>query len=376
MRGSLSISVQTLTEAQLGELARCRDRWAAIRTATAPADRPAAEMAVAMSYESAGLRAPKHIAWCRSPVELARVWERARHLRTTGANVRPAVIDAMRDRAASRTWWQLRPDTRKIVFAGIRSAQADAVCAAASQVTLRAVRAGRPSLPTRLRQSLTSFWNRARPSDFEHCSAGPEALDWLAPYEFLHDVCALRQDDGALAGLRRLAANVGWVLPHQHVCWLCDRPSVLAFDALGRLHAAGGPALAYPDGWAVHVWKGVELPAKLIERPDLITLDAIDRQPNIVIRRCMIEIIGTKRFLSLGGAWIAGRDETGVLWRKTWRSGDAWAAVEVENGTAERDGSRQRYILQVPPELPTPRAAVAWTYGMSERDYRALTLRT
>jgi hypothetical protein len=90
----------------------------------------------------------------------------------------------------------------------------------------------------------------------------------------------------------------------------------------------------------------------------------------------MIEIMTPKRFLALGGAWFAGRDETGVLWRKSWRSGERWAAVEVENGTPEFDGSRKRHVLQVPPELPSARAAVAWTYGMTEREYLGLAVRT
>ena len=40
------------------------------------------------------------------------------------------------------------------------------------------------------------------------------------------------------------------------------------------------------------------------------------------------------------------------------------------NGTPEPDGSHKRYFLQVPPTVRTPREAVAWTYGLSERQYR------
>ena len=32
---------------------------------------------------------------------------------------------------------------------------------------------------------------------------------------------------------------------------LCDRPSLLALDAGGRLHSERGPAVRYRDGWAV-----------------------------------------------------------------------------------------------------------------------------
>ena len=36
----------------------------------------------------------------------------------------------------------------------------------------------------------------------------------------------------------------------------------------------------------------------------------------------------------------------------------------------EPDGTHKRYFLQVPPTVRTPREAVAWTYGLSERQYR------
>ncbi len=212
--------------------------------------------------------------------------------------------------------------------------------------------------------------------DFAHSGFGQSALDWLGPYQFLHDVCWLRQELASLRGLWLLAENVGWVLPHEKVCWLSERPNVLAFDAAGRLHCPTGPALAFQDGWSAYFWKGIEIPAACIENPDAITVAAIARQSNPVQRRCMIEIMTPARFLALGGARKAAQDETGILWRKTWTSGDSWAAVEVENGTAELDGTRRHYILQVPADLGSARAAVAWTYGMTERDYRRLSQRT
>ena len=46
------------------------------------------------------------------------------------------------------------------------------------------------------------------------------------------------------------------------------------------------------------------------------------------------------------------------------------AAVEVVNGTAEPDGTRKHYFLQVPPTVRSAREAVAWTYGLTEQRYR------
>ena len=82
-------------------------------------------------------------------------------------------------------------------------------------------------------------------------------------------------------------------------------------------------------------------------------------------------------YIATGAVTRVGEDNAGCLWRKQW--GDwwnAWAAVEVINGTPEPDGTRKHYFLQVPPDLRTPTEAVAWTYGMSPKRYASLNLRT
>jgi hypothetical protein len=144
---------------------------------------------------------------------------------------------------------------------------------------------------------------------------------------------------------------------------------VLRHDERGRLHAAKGPAIAYGDNWSAYAWKGVLVPSWMIERPEFITVRTIASAHDPQIRRCMIDIMTPQRFIEEGGAHRVMEDDTGILWRQRWRW-EAWAAVEVINGTPEPDGTHKRYFLQVPPTVRTPREGVAWTYGLSERQYR------
>ena len=88
----------------------------------------------------------------------------------------------------------------------------------------------------------------------------------------------------------------------------------------------------------------------------------------------MIEVLTPERFIAEGGAYRVSQDETGTLWRQRWRW-EAWAAVEVLNGSPEPDGTHKRYFLQVPANMRTAREAVAWTYGLPEQRYRP-TVRT
>jgi hypothetical protein len=164
------------------------------------------------------------------------------------------------------------------------------------------------------------------------------------------------------------------MLPHQHVCWLAERPTLIQQDSAGRLHAANGPAVSCADGWSAHAWKGVLVPRWIIEQPGFLSVRTIAAATDPQVRRCMIDIFTPQRFIAEGGAYRVSHDETGTLWRQRWRW-EAWAAVEVVNGTPEPDGGYKRYYLQVPPTMRSAREAVAWSYGLSEQRYRPL-LRT
>jgi hypothetical protein len=56
-----------------------------------------------------------------------------------------------------------------------------------------------------------------------------------------------------------------------------------------RLHHESGPAIVYPDGWALYSWHGTHVPSWVIEDP---TAARIAEEANIEIRRCAIEHIG------------------------------------------------------------------------------------
>lgn len=174
----------------------------------------------------------------------------------------------------------------------------------------------------------------------------------------------------------------------------CERPLALHLDPEGRPHAEDGPAIAWPDGFVVHALHGIAVPASVVMEPETIILQSIDAEPNLEVRRVLIERFGIDRLISEGKAKLVHVDDTGRLWRRpggplpprpvrtsTWaapestrswlRRLDAWVAVvEVENATTEPDGTRKRYFLRVPPTMETAREAVAWTFGMDGESYR------
>ncbi len=60
--------IHELTAEQTALLPAIRDRWLRVCLSTEPADRPAAEVALAGAYASAGLPAPTSVVWMESPL--------------------------------------------------------------------------------------------------------------------------------------------------------------------------------------------------------------------------------------------------------------------------------------------------------------------
>jgi hypothetical protein len=371
---SLPTEYDTLTPEQAAALGHYRARWAAIRRSTEPADRSAAEQGVRQAYHAAALKPPVRCVWCEGPAALSNLTRRV--TRADGANVKTALMRRLRRQVASLV--------RRRVPQRVRAAvslvnPADALVASAHDAVMRNMRQEAVSLLERVRRSNSLSWDLRTLfglSGLQHDAVGQHDFSWLGPYEYTRDVLGLRSETAPLLGLLQVATSVGWMQPHEHTCWLVERPNMLRGDARDRLHNAQGPALRYPDGWSVWAWKGIEVPPWVIRQSEKITLDTIDAEPDVQIRRCMIEIITPQRYVALGGPVRVAADEAGILWRKAWQTFDAWAAVEVINATPEPDGTRKHFFLQVPANMRTAREAVAWTYGLSEDAYSRLVIRT
>ena len=364
------IEIARLSDPQRDKLDEYGQRWSELRSATAPCDRAAAETGVEKAYAAAGLSPPREIVWGGGPLEIANAWARSRD--SAGETVRAQVVDHVCRKAEGAVDRIVGLGVRMALAAEPRLARVPQFCASIDEAVHRDCERVRPKLRARFASLFTP--RRVRQASFASSAFALHSASSLGALEFFHDVCDLQRQTGALSGLWQIAKNASWMLPHRHVCWLAERPRLIRQDARGRLHAADGPAVSYPDGWSAYAWKGVLVPRWMIERPELITVRTIGAAQDPQIRRCMIEILTPERFIAQGGAYRIAQDETGVLWRQRWRW-EAWAAVEVINGTPEADGTRKRYFLQVPANMRTAREAVAWTYGLPETRYRP-TVRT
>ncbi len=153
---------------------------------------------------------------------------------------------------------------------------------------------------------------------------------------------------------------------------VCERPVELHRDEAGRLDRGDGPALAYPDGFALHAWRGMAVSAAFLAGLPGLTPERIREEENAELRRVMLEHYGYDRYLAASGARHEHRDETGVLWRIGLDDDEDVAMVEVVNSTPEPDGTHRTYWLRVPPATRTAREGVAWTFGLRPEAYEPL----
>ena len=75
---------------------------------------------------------------------------------------------------------------------------------------------------------------------------------WLAFYDYFRTQENLLEETDGVSGLRDLAGTAGWFLPHEHICWVCERPLDLSLDQDGALHAVEEPVVTYRDGWRLY----------------------------------------------------------------------------------------------------------------------------
>jgi len=162
-----------------------------------------------------------------------------------------------------------------------------------------------------------------------------------------------------------------WWYPHRDFVIVCERPVFIKLELANparphgigshRLHGDGGPAIVWPDGWGVYATHGVRVPPWIIEQPDAITVQLINKETNTEIRRIMIKLYGYAKYLSDGNFDLIEARETndalvGLRDCKLWKSSDT-VLLDMLNSTPEPDGSTKRYVLPVDPQAYNGRAS-------------------
>ena len=257
--------IAKLTVEQEADLSDTRNKWLAVGLSTAPIDRDAAKAAVVKMYDCAGLPAPKVFIFLDSPLQGAMA-----AATLTGVMFRGQVWDQVGGQVGGQVWDQVRYQVGAQVWAQVRAQVGDQVRG----------------------QVLDQVGDQVGAQVWAAVYGAHDAA-WLGFYDFFHRHFDLA---GKASGLMEVAKNCGWVWPFAGAAIITDRPATIFFDDEKRLHCASGPAIEYRDGFTVHAWHGVRIPADWISGG--LDAKAAVTWPNVEQRRAAIEILGWQKILS------------------------------------------------------------------------------
>jgi hypothetical protein len=364
--------IKRLTPEQEARMPEFIERWTRIGLSTEPADRSRAEAAICEIYAQAGLAAPKAIVWCGSPLSL--IHGRDKRLmrkrgecvskilgsglrRESGREIRDKVSTSVTDIVRANLWTNVHRELQSVssgVLTGVMERLLESADDAADVNGLKTDLDG-----------------------FMVAVPGQHSSHHYASDSYYCEVLGVRSRTARLSILRDFAQRAGPAQPHENICWVSERHNVLHRDDHCRLHSLTGPACAYPDGLAIYAIHGVRVPAFVVERPQEITVEKIDREDNAEVRRAMTDryrhgeqMSGPAAFIrDAGGRRLDYDEKFGTLWRRELPDDEPVVLLEVVNATPEKDGTRKRYWLRVPPNMTTAREAAAWTFGLDGNEY-------
>ncbi|CAN5356576.1 hypothetical protein BH10CYA1_BH10CYA1_33070 [soil metagenome] len=170
--------------------------------------------------------------------------------------------------------------------------------------------------------------------------------------------------------LHKVWKQCGPIFMHKEFCIVSEFPTQYNVDQDGRLHGDGHPSQQWKDGWKLYHWHGIRVTKQFVESPETITVDDIENESNLEMRRLMLERYGIKKFLVDVGAKEVQRDQCGILYRHLVHEAlEPIVMVEVTNSTSEADGTYKKYFLRVPPNITTAKAGIAWTFNLENKEY-------
>lgn len=202
------------------------------------------------------------------------------------------------------------------------------------------------------------------------CCFGQHDAAWLSYYDYLSRL-GLQEADKVL-GLKKVARSAGWWWPYKNMCIITDRPRVLNRENRLYLHNENGAAIEYSDGFSVFAYRGIIVPEYVINLSEPISVEMIEAEPNVEVRRVLIERFGLENYLNTGNLIKIHQDDCGTLYKMNLQGDEPILVVRVINSTPEPDGTRKNYFLRVPPNMMRARQAVAWTFGLTEEEYHPL----
>jgi hypothetical protein len=197
-------------------------------------------------------------------------------------------------------------------------------------------------------------------------NGGNQWSGWVSYLSFFRHVAKLDIDYTNWDPYEKLAEKSGPRVVHEKFCIISDRPEILTVNGRNQPHGEKQPFCRWRDGASLYSVNGVRVPAHVIVQPEKLTVEQIESETNLEVRRVMVDTYGREKFILDSKSEIVHTDDFGTLYRKNLQDDEPLMMVKVVNSTPEPDGSFKDYFIRVDPNayggLKTARAAVASTW--------------
>lgn len=124
---------------------------------------------------------------------------------------------------------------------------------------------------------------------------------WVAYYDFFTQIEVINHSD-----FNRYKEysdlNIYDSIQFEKLCIVTKLPSTVKSTIRNGVrvpHCADGPAIQFEDGFSIYFWNGAIVPEKWIMDQDSLTKQDIVSTENAELRRCLMEILGAKRYYDI-----------------------------------------------------------------------------
>jgi hypothetical protein len=161
-----------------------------------------------------------------------------------------------------------------------------------------------------------------------------------------------------------IKSGVGYLWLSSTTLYALPFPKI-SIDNEKRLHAEAKPACIWSDkekSWWIH---GVKVNQKIVETPEMLTKKDWLDEKNLEIRRVIQDRMPD--FAKKLGAKRIQKDSYGELLEIDLKDDPEKVAryVKVKDASTPRE-----YYLRCPPTMKTAKEAIAWSFGLTEGEYK------
>lgn len=187
-----------------------------------------------------------------------------------------------------------------------------------------------------------------------------DTTGWLGFFIYMREVLGLVEETAALSqAFTDVPRVLGWCDFFDTCAVVAARPLALHLNAAGDMHNLDGPAIVYPDGFALYYVRGVSVPAEFVENRASLDPSLALTHPNVEQRAVLADLIGWDRVLDLVEATVVDANP------------NRYIGTLLE---ATINGMRRRFlrvacptgrtmVLSVNPDIQTAQQANDSTYG-------------